>query len=88
MTITLSKSLPDKVLEENASITLIIKAEKEDDEVLAALVIKLPKSESTTPGDGDDSGDNTGLIAAVSVLAVLLVACIVGSVVFYYLKFK
>lgn len=46
VTITLAKSLPDKVLDENASITLKIKAEKEDEEVLAALVIKLPKSQS------------------------------------------
>lgn len=47
VTVTLVKSLLKEVLEENASITLKLKAEKGDEDVLAALVIKLPKSQGT-----------------------------------------
>ncbi|XP_044267739.1 uncharacterized protein LOC123013343 isoform X2 [Tribolium madens] len=85
VTITLSSTaLNSDVVEKESAISVTIEATNDNKEVArAVLVVKLPKETSK-----NDSDDQTGLIAAVAVLAVLLVASLVGSAVFYYFKFK
>ncbi|KYB27440.1 uncharacterized protein LOC656855 isoform X1 [Tribolium castaneum] len=88
VTITLSKAIPNEIVEKQSALPVTIEAAKKDNQVArAVLVVRLPK-ETSQNDDDDSSDDQTGLIAAVAVLAVLLVASLVGSAVFYYFKFK
>lgn len=84
MNISLKKPLDSDILDTKSAIPLDLKAVKADETVITTLVITLPKEASV----GDSEDDKTGLIAAVAVLAVLLVASLVGSAVFYYFKFR